>query len=502
MGQRITRAKAKIKAARIPYRVPAARGPPRPRLRRAGRALPRLQRGLPRDRPRHRPGAPGPDRRGDPAHPPSPRPAAGGRRGGRAAGADAAHRGPPSRPHLARAASWSPSREQDRGAWDAALVAEGHRLVRERLAAGAAPGRYQLLAAVNAVHTSARDVRDTDWEQVVALYDQLVRLDPSPVVALNRAVAVAELDGPEVALAAVDRLQERAGRLPRLPRDAGRAAAPAGPQRGRRARRTTGPSSWPATPPRPPTCPAAATSWDRARGAAAGVDRPPPGGGSSPRRLTASYSVPREPPGPSTGERRVPPLRVATRTKGGSGIPKQHGSVLEPWGELSTLSGHRQPEPDRSHFTGVDEGTSMSVTTRTLAILLGMLMFTAALGRCCPPSTAAQHAEAATAIHTSASAAAARHEGGAGPARRPLPVRRHRPRRLRLLRPHPVLLPSRGPEHPADHRPAEGRAARDPQVGQAHGATSSCSSTAATPTTRPSTSGTAASCTPAARARR
>jgi len=98
--------------------------------------------------------------------------------------------------------------EQDRGAWDAALVAEGHRLVRERLASGVAPGRYQILAAINAVHTSARDVRDTDWTQVVALYDQLVRIDTSPIVALNRAVAVAEMDGPEVALAAVDRLGE------------------------------------------------------------------------------------------------------------------------------------------------------------------------------------------------------------------------------------------------------------------------------------------------------
>ena len=58
------------------------------------------------------------------------------------------------------------------------------------------------------MHTSARDVRDTDWSQVVALYDQLVRLDPSPIVALNRAIAVAELDGPEVALAAVDRLED------------------------------------------------------------------------------------------------------------------------------------------------------------------------------------------------------------------------------------------------------------------------------------------------------
>ena len=72
-----------------------------------------------------------------------------------------------------------------------------------------APGRYQILAAINAVHTSARDIRDTDWSQVVALYNQLVRLDPSPIVVLNRAIAVAEVDGPEVALAAVDRLGEK-----------------------------------------------------------------------------------------------------------------------------------------------------------------------------------------------------------------------------------------------------------------------------------------------------
>jgi RNA polymerase sigma-70 factor (ECF subfamily) len=101
-----------------------------------------------------------------------------------------------------------PLHEQDRGAWDAALVAEGHRLVCERLAAGVAPGRYQILAAINAVHTAAHHARDTDWPQVVALYDQLVRLDPSPIIALNRAIAVAELDGPEVALAIIDRLDD------------------------------------------------------------------------------------------------------------------------------------------------------------------------------------------------------------------------------------------------------------------------------------------------------
>ena len=99
--------------------------------------------------------------------------------------------------------------EQDRAAWDAELIAEGHQLVRERLAAGVAPGRYQILAAINAVHTFAHDVGDTDWSQVVALYDQLVRLDHSPVVAFNRAIAVAELDGPAVGLAVVDRLDHQ-----------------------------------------------------------------------------------------------------------------------------------------------------------------------------------------------------------------------------------------------------------------------------------------------------
>ena len=96
--------------------------------------------------------------------------------------------------------------EQDRGAWDRELIAEGHALVRARIASGEAPGRYQILAAINAVHTDARDIRDTDWLQILALYNQLVRIDPSPIVRLNRAIALAELDGPEVALAQVDAL--------------------------------------------------------------------------------------------------------------------------------------------------------------------------------------------------------------------------------------------------------------------------------------------------------
>jgi len=205
MGQRITRAKAKIKAARIPYRVPLREDLParvtgvlavlylifnegylasnpekeavRSDLTAEAIRLTRLVRALmPAD--------------------------------GEVAGLLALMLLTEAR----RAARLSASGElvtldkQDRGAWDRELIAEGHALVRARLASGQAPGRYQILAAINAVHTDARDVRDTDWSQVVALYDQLVRLDPSPIVRLNRAIAVAELDGPQVALAEVDGL--------------------------------------------------------------------------------------------------------------------------------------------------------------------------------------------------------------------------------------------------------------------------------------------------------
>lgn len=97
---------------------------------------------------------------------------------------------------------------QDRTRWDRRLVAEGHQLVRERLVTGEPPGRYQVLAAINAVHTSAPSAEATDWAQVLALYDQLVRIDRSPVVLLNRAVALAEVDGPQVALAAVEPLRD------------------------------------------------------------------------------------------------------------------------------------------------------------------------------------------------------------------------------------------------------------------------------------------------------
>jgi RNA polymerase sigma-70 factor, ECF subfamily len=102
--------------------------------------------------------------------------------------------------------------DQDRGGWDRSLIAEGHELVRECLEINR-PGRYQILAAINAVHTDAPTADATDWSQIATLYDQLAVIDPGPIVALNRAVAIAELDGPEVALAQVDKLVDTAPML-------------------------------------------------------------------------------------------------------------------------------------------------------------------------------------------------------------------------------------------------------------------------------------------------
>jgi len=98
-----------------------------------------------------------------------------------------------------------PLDEQDRTLWDAAKIDEGHRVVRGCLALNR-PGPYQLQAAINAVHTDALDASMTDWSQVLQLFDQLLAITPSPVAALNRAVAVGELDGPERALALVEPL--------------------------------------------------------------------------------------------------------------------------------------------------------------------------------------------------------------------------------------------------------------------------------------------------------
>jgi RNA polymerase sigma-70 factor (ECF subfamily) len=125
--------------------------------------------------------------------------------------------------------------DQDRARWDRALIDEGQAIVRTCLRRDQ-PGPFQIQAAIAAVHSDAASAAETDWTQIVALYDQLTAIAPSPVVALNRAVAVAELDGPDVALALVDRLGSdldgyhlhhaiRADLLRRLGRDAEAAQA-------------------------------------------------------------------------------------------------------------------------------------------------------------------------------------------------------------------------------------------------------------------------------------
>jgi RNA polymerase sigma-70 factor, ECF subfamily len=98
-----------------------------------------------------------------------------------------------------------PLPEQDRSRWDRTLVAEGQDLVRQCLRRGA-PGPYQVQAAIAAVHSDAASAAGTDWAQVLALYDQLLAMVPTPVVALNRAVALAEVSGPAAALEVVDGL--------------------------------------------------------------------------------------------------------------------------------------------------------------------------------------------------------------------------------------------------------------------------------------------------------
>jgi RNA polymerase sigma-70 factor, ECF subfamily len=95
--------------------------------------------------------------------------------------------------------------DQDRTLWDRRLVAEGQDLVRQCLRRNR-PGPYQIQAAINAVHSDAASTATTDWAQIVTLYDQLMTVAPSPVVALHRAVAVAEVSGPAAALALVDQL--------------------------------------------------------------------------------------------------------------------------------------------------------------------------------------------------------------------------------------------------------------------------------------------------------
>jgi RNA polymerase sigma-70 factor, ECF subfamily len=95
--------------------------------------------------------------------------------------------------------------DQDRSRWDRDLIAEGQAIVRACLRRNQ-PGPYQIQAAINAVHSDAPTAAGTDWGQILQLYDQLLRLAPTPVAALNRAVAVAEIDGPQVALAGLEDL--------------------------------------------------------------------------------------------------------------------------------------------------------------------------------------------------------------------------------------------------------------------------------------------------------
>jgi RNA polymerase sigma-70 factor (ECF subfamily) len=95
--------------------------------------------------------------------------------------------------------------DQDRSRWDRQLIDEGQQLVRHCLRLNR-PGPYQIQAAINAVHADAPSMAETDWAQIVVLYDQLMAVAPSPVVALHRAVAVAEVEGAAAALAVVDAL--------------------------------------------------------------------------------------------------------------------------------------------------------------------------------------------------------------------------------------------------------------------------------------------------------
>jgi len=95
--------------------------------------------------------------------------------------------------------------DQDRSRWDQAMIAAGQDLVRACLRRNQ-PGPYQLQAAIGAVHSDARTAADTDWGQILALYDQLMAVAPTPVVALNRCVAVAEVHGPAAALSLTDQL--------------------------------------------------------------------------------------------------------------------------------------------------------------------------------------------------------------------------------------------------------------------------------------------------------
>ncbi len=96
--------------------------------------------------------------------------------------------------------------DQDRALWNRGVIAEGQAIVRQCLQRNP-PGPYQIQAAINAVHSDAATAVETDWQQILELYDQHMAIAPTPIVALNRAVAVAEVEGPHVALALIDDLE-------------------------------------------------------------------------------------------------------------------------------------------------------------------------------------------------------------------------------------------------------------------------------------------------------
>ena len=251
ISQRIVRAKKKIRDAAIPYRVPGeAELPDRlpPVLTvlylifnegYAATAGPLLRTDLSAEARAAGPRARRPDAR-----------RAGGARAARAA---AAHRGAAPGPGRAVRRAGDARRAGPRRCGTATLIAEGHELVRRCLRRNR-PGPYQIQAAINAVHT---DGPATDWPQVLALYDQLLQLTPTPIVALNRAVALAEVHGPAAALAAVEELDIPGYHL--LPATRADLLARLGPcrrgprrlRRGRRPGRQRHRAGVPAGPPRP-----------------------------------------------------------------------------------------------------------------------------------------------------------------------------------------------------------------------------------------------------------